>query len=156
MSQLNLIAGGAALVFLLANASPVWAQAEPSAANQNSLGHAAINDGRLIDLSIPSVSDPAAVDMLFKEGSPLTSILDGLNEKGFHIRYKAKHFDPTMTLVTIPESSRIDDVLREILEPWSFRVYRSPMGHLVVTPSKKKTSPAPRDETHEKLKGMAR
>ncbi len=156
MSQLNLIASGAAILFILTTASPVLAQTDPSVANQNSLGNAGINDGRLIDLSIPSVSDPAAVDMLFKEGSPLASILEGLNEKGFHIRYKAKHFDPTMTLLSLPESSRIDDVLREILEPWSFRVYRSPMGHLVVTPGKKKTSPAPRDETHEKLKNMAR
>ncbi len=156
MSQLNLIASGAAFMLLLANASPVSAQADVDAANQSSLNNAGINDGRMIDLTLPSVSDPAAVDMLFKEGSPIASILEGLKEKGFHIRYKEKHFDPTMTLLSIPESSRIDDVLREIVEPWSFRVYRSPLGHLVVTPNKKKTSPAPRDETHEKLKNMAR
>lgn len=156
MPHLNSIARGAALLLLLSNVSSAWAQGAATEANRSSMGNAGVNDGRMIDLTMPSVSDPAAVDMLFKEGSPLTSILDGLNEKGFHIRYKAKHFEPTMTLLSIPESTQIDDVLREILEPWSFRVYRSPMGHLVVTPSKKKTTPAPRDKTHETLKDMVR
>jgi hypothetical protein len=108
----------------------------------------------MIDLSMPSVNDPAAIEMLFSEGNTIASILEGLKEKGFHIRYKEKHFLPTMTLLALPESTSIDDVLREILEPWNFRVYRSPLGHWIVTPNKNKASPAPRDETHDTLRDI--
>ena len=105
----------------------------------------------MLDLSMPSVSDPAAVDMLFQEGNTIASILEGLKEKGFHIRYKEKQFLPSMTLLSLPTATRIDDVLSEILEPWNFRVYRSPLGHLVVTQNKKKKVANMSDESTREL-----
>jgi hypothetical protein len=95
------------------------------------------NDNKLVDINVmPSVSDPKEVDVLFKEGSEITSVLDGLNEKGFHIEYKKKHFLPTMTLTSIPQATKIDDLVREIVGPYDFSVYRSPMGKVIVTPAK--------------------
>lgn len=132
-----------------------WAQTDPNA-GMDSIASAGVRDSTMIDLTLPSVNDPAAVEMLFKEGNTIASILEGLKEKGFNIRYKEKHFLPSMTLLALPESTRIDEVLREILEPWNFRVYRSPLGHWIVTPNKKKATPAPRDETHEALKDIIR
>lgn len=149
MSRLNLVV---ALGLVLVSSAPLtWAQSDPNSP-MDRISSAGVRDSTMIDLSMPSVNDPAAIDMLFKEGSPIASILEGLNEKGFHIRYKEKHFLPEMTLLALPEGTRIDEVLREILEPWNFRVYRSPLGHWVVTPTKKKATPAPRDETHETLR----
>jgi hypothetical protein len=57
-----------------------------------------------------------------------------------------------MTLLSLPTATRIDDVLSEILEPWNFRVYRSPLGHLVVTQNKKKkVANMPDENTRELL-----
>lgn len=137
-------------VALLSSVSLAWAQ------GMNSMTSAGVRNGTMLDLSVPSVSDPAAIEMLFREGNTITSILDGLNEKGFHIRYKKKHFLPEMTLLALPESTRIDEVLREILEPWNFSVYHSPMGQWVVTPNKKKTSMARNGESHDALKSIVK
>ena len=158
MSRLNLNVLWGVSVVLLSSASLAWGQQiDAQTANENSLGNAAVNIGSpMIDLSMPSVNDPAAVEMLFKEGNTIASILEGLKEKGFHIQYRKKHFLPEMTLLSLPESTRIDDLLREILEPWNFRVYRSPLGQLVVVPNKKKISRTPSDETHETLKSIIR
>lgn len=154
MSQSNLGKALCLSLVLGSSASVAWAQSGPgAAANENSMGNAGVRGSTMIDLSMPSVSDPAAVDMLFQEGNTITSILEGLNEKGFHIRYKKKQFPPSMTLLSLPTATRIDDVLREILEPWNFRVYRSPLGHLVVTQNKKKKTMAniPDEKTRELL-----
>jgi hypothetical protein len=153
MLRLNL---NVALGLMLAScASLTWAQSDPNSP-MDRISSAGVRDSTMIDLTMPSVNDPAAVEMLFKEGNTIASILEGLKEKGFHIRYKEKHFLPTMTLLALPESTSIDDVLREILEPWNFRVYRSPLGQWIVTPNKKKASPAPRDETHDTLRDIIR
>lgn len=133
------IRSGLGLV-LMSAASITWAQGwnpDPTA-TMDRMNSASVRDDKMIDLSQPSVSDPKAVDLLFREGDELSSILAALNEKGFHIEYKEKHFLPSMTLLAIPTEDRIDDVLREILEPWDFRVYRTPLGKIVVTPTKKR------------------
>lgn len=98
----------------------------------------AASDSKLLDVSVPSVNDPHEVELLFKEGDEITSILDSLNKKGFHIQYKKSQFQPSMTLVSLPTATEIDDVLREILEPWDFRVYRTPYGKVIVSPDKQK------------------
>ncbi len=152
MSRANL--GKALWVSLMlgSSASVAWAQMDAGTANANSIGNAGVRDSTMLDLSMPSVSDPAAVDMLFQEGNTIASILEGLKEKGFHIRYKEKQFLPSMTLLSLPTATRIDDVLSEILEPWNFRVYRSPLGHLVVTQNKKKkVANMPDENTRELL-----
>jgi len=100
---------------------------------------ATVNEETLRDVNLMAVNDPHEVDVLFKEGAPIVSILQGLNEKGFHIEYREKQFLPTMTLVSLPQSTAIDDVLTEILEPWDFRAYRTPFGKVVVTPVKNPT-----------------
>jgi hypothetical protein len=104
----------------------------------NSISSAGVSDTKMVDISQPSVNDPAAVDLLFKEGNSLASVLDGLKEKGFHIEYKKTQVLPTMTLVAIPKGDRIDQVLNEILEPWNMSAYHSPTGKWIVRPSKNK------------------
>lgn len=85
-------------------------------------------------------SDPKQVDLVFKEGNTLAQILEGLKEKGFAIDYKKKYIPPTMTLLALPKGTRIDEVLREICEPWNLSVYHTPLGHWVVRPDKNKRS----------------
>ena len=104
-----------------------------------SLANAGVADATMVDMTMVRESDPAAVDMLFKEGNTIASILDGLKEKGFPIDYKKKSVPPTMTLVALPKGTRIDDVLKEILEPWNMSVHHSPLGKWIVRPNKKKT-----------------
>jgi hypothetical protein len=137
MSRLNSNARLSVGLVLVAAVSLTWAQGRDPGP-MNSITSAGVNSNKLLDISVPSVNDPHAVDLLFKEGDEITSILDELNKKGFHIEYKKKHFLPTMTLVSLPQETEIDAVLREILEPWNFNVYRTPFGKVVVTPDKKK------------------
>src|SRR3954469_19539254 len=59
-----------------------------------------------------TVNDPHAIDLLFKEGNTIQSILDGLSGKGFHIKYKKEQVLPTMTLLALPKNSRIDLMLQ--------------------------------------------
>jgi len=87
-----------------------------------------------------TVNDPHAIDLLFKEGNTIQSILDGLVDKGFHIKYKKQQLSPTMTLLALPKNSRIDLLLQEILEPWNLNVYHSPLGQWIIRPGKKKTA----------------
>jgi len=83
-------------------------------------------------------NDPKQVELLFKEGNTIAEVLEGLKEKGFAIDYKKKYVPPTMTLLALPKSTRIDDVLREILEPWNLSVFHSPLGRWVIRPDKNK------------------
>src|SRR4051812_18123380 len=87
-----------------------------------------------------TVNDPHAIDLLFKEGNTIQSILDGLSGKGFHIKYKKEQVLPTMTLLALPKNSRIDLMLQEILEPWNLNVYHSQLGQWIVKPGKKKAA----------------
>jgi hypothetical protein len=137
MSRLQLGTALALVLALLCTAPSAQAQMTAEMANANSLGNAGVRGSTMLDLTMPSFNDPAAVDMLFQEGNTILSILEGLNEKGFHIEFKEKNFAPGMTLLSLPTATKIDDVLREILEPWAFQVYRSPFGKLIVKPEKK-------------------
>jgi hypothetical protein len=83
-------------------------------------------------------ADPKQVDLVFKEGNTIAEVLEGLKAKGFAIDYKKESVPPTMTLLTLPKSTRIDDVLREILEPWNLSLYHTPLGHWVVHADKTK------------------
>jgi len=89
-------------------------------------------------------ADPKQVDLVFKEGNTIAQVLEGLKEKGFAIDYKREAVPPTMTLLSLPKSTRIDDVLREILEPWNLSLRHTPLGHWVVIPDKSKN---PKDES---------
>jgi hypothetical protein len=85
-------------------------------------------------------NDPRQVEMLFKEGNPIVDILKGLKDKGFAVDYKEKQVPRSMTLLSLPKSTRIDEVLREILEPWDLSLYHNPYGRWVVRPEKAKRS----------------
>src|SRR3954447_24227262 len=87
-----------------------------------------------------TVNDPHAIDLLFKEGNTIQSILDGLVDKGFHIKYKKQQLSPTMTLLALPKNTRIDLLLEEILQPWNLNVYHSPLGQWIVKPAKAKAN----------------
>lgn len=156
MTMLGSTLHAVAALALLSTTSLALAQTD-AVRNQQGLKHDFAADRLLVDAAtLETVNDPAAADVLFREGTPILAILKDLTEKGFHIKYKEKHFLPTMTLVRLPESTRIDKLLREILEPWNFRVNRTPVGHWIVRPNKKKRTPAPMDETHEELRELVR
>lgn len=128
------------LTFALAASPAMGQQGRNPTANEASLNAAGIRESSMVDLTMPSYADPAAVDLLFREGDPITTILQGLKDKGFHIEFKERHFTEEMTLTALPKSSRIDHLLQEILEPWPFRVYHTPLGKWVVTPVKPRKS----------------
>jgi hypothetical protein len=137
MPRSNLGVGLNLGLMLLSGASLTWApnsNADPGV--MTSISSASMTDTKLFDANQLSVNDPAQADMLFREGDTIASILAGLKEKGFHIQYREKQFLPTMTLQSLPTATDIDDVLREILEPWGFDIRRSPTGQWVVIPVK--------------------
>jgi len=92
----------------------------------------------LVNQFANQANDPKQTDVLFKEGNTIAQTLQGLKDKGFPIDFKEKQLPPTMTLLSLPKSTRIDEVLREILEPWNLSLYHSPLGHWVVRPDKSK------------------
>ena len=95
-------------------------------------------------------NDPKQIDLLFKEGNTIAQVLQGLKDKGFAIDFKKEYVPPTMTLLTLPKSTRIDEVLREILEPWNLSVFHTPLGHWVVRPEKtKRADDSPADSSAE-------
>jgi hypothetical protein len=94
------------------------------------------NSNTLLDVNQIGVNDPAQVDVLFKEGDSIASILKTLNEKGFHIQFRKKQVPETMVLLSMPEATSIDDVLNEILEPWHLSAYRTHFGKVVIKPLK--------------------
>ncbi len=110
-----------------------------------------VADNRLMDVNVIGVSDPSQVDVLFREGDSILSILRELKDKGFHIQYREKQFSEDMILLELPTATDIDSMLKEILEPWHFTTYRTPMGKVVVTPvkQKKKRSSAGADGTEQ-------
>ena len=88
-------------------------------------------------------NDPMQVEMLFKEGNAIIDILKGLKDKGFAIDFKEKQIPRWMTLLSLPKSTRIDDVLREVLAPWNLSLYHNPYGRWVVRPDKNKPPATP-------------
>jgi len=97
--------------------------------------------GQPISQQKTEVDDPGAVEIPLKPGTPVSSVLTALNEKGFRIRWKPEQVLPSMTLLEKPRSTRIDNLLNEILEPWGMRAYTDLMrgGYLVKPAKKKKT-----------------
>jgi hypothetical protein len=67
------------------------------------------------------VVDPRAVEIPLKPGTKVSDVLTALVDKGFHIRWKPEQVQPTMTLLEKPTSTRIDNLLDEILAPWGMK-----------------------------------
>jgi outer membrane cobalamin receptor len=90
-------------------------------------------------------NEPAAVNVPLHVGASVESVLSALNSRGFHIVYSSALVQPSMTLRDLPKSSRIDELLREILAPWQLRAVRAANGDwLIVTDASttKTTEPA--------------
>lgn len=65
--------------------------------------------------------DPKAVQIPLYPGVLVSDVLTALTEKGFHIRWKPEQVTPTMKLLEKPRSTRVDNLLNEILKPWGMR-----------------------------------
>ena len=140
MSRSNLIIRLSLGLVLVLSASLSHAQqtqdAEMSGVMTPETKMSTYNDEHLLDVNVIGVNDPPQVDMLFREGDSILGILKEFNSKGFHIQFREKQFTEEMVLLNIPTTIGIDNVLREILEPWHFKIYRTPFGKVVVTPLK--------------------
>jgi hypothetical protein len=79
-------------------------------------------------------TNDADVHIPMRAGASLASVLASLNERGFRIVYSSALVTPAMTLREAPKASRIDELLREILAPWTLRPVRAENGDwLIVT-----------------------
>ena len=85
-----------------------------------------------------STNEPRAVEIPLYAGATVESVLKALNERGFHITYSSEQVLPTMTLLERPKSTRIDMLLREILEPYDLHADHTAYGEWKVKPKKKK------------------
>ena len=83
--------------------------------------------------------DPRAVEIPLYAGALVSDVLTALNQKGFSIKWKPEQVLPTMTLLERPKSTRIDNLLNEILEPWGMKAHPNLMegGYLVKQLKKK-------------------
>ncbi|MEJ0087022.1 MAG: hypothetical protein WDO72_15195 [Pseudomonadota bacterium] len=72
-------------------------------------------------------------------GAQISDILTALTEKGFKIKWSPEEVLPTMTLLERPKSTRIDNLLNEILKPYAMRAdHNLQDGGYRVKPLKKK------------------
>jgi hypothetical protein len=86
-----------------------------------------------------SVADPKAVEIPLYPGAPISAVLTALTQKGFRIKWSPEEVLPTMTLLERPKSSRIDNLLNEILKPYDMRAdHNLQDGGYRVKPLKKK------------------
>jgi outer membrane cobalamin receptor len=77
-------------------------------------------------------TNDTAVNVPLRAGATLESALAALNAKGFRIVYSSALVRPTMTLRAPPTSSRIEDLLREILVPWQLRAVHADNGDWLI------------------------
>ena len=83
-------------------------------------------------------NEPRAAEIPLYAGATIESVLQALNAKGFRITYDPEQVRPTMTLIERPKSTRIDMLLREILEPYDLHADHTAYGEWKVKPIKKK------------------
>jgi len=77
-------------------------------------------------------AEPEAVSVRLSAGASLESALASLNAHGFRIVYSTALVQPTMTLREPPKSTRIEELLREILAPWKLRAVHAENGDWLV------------------------
>ena len=95
---------------------------------------------------------PYAVNAALRAGDKLENVLALLNERGFHIVYSSALVRPEMQLLAAPRSSRIDELLREILAPWNLRAVRAANGDwLIARDAPAASAPAPEPAAVESL-----
>lgn len=84
MTMLGSTLHAVAALALLSTTSLALAQTD-AVRNQQGLKHDFAADRLLVDAAtLETVNDPAAADVLFREGTPILAILKDLTEKGFH------------------------------------------------------------------------
>jgi len=84
--------------------------------------------------------DPKAVEIPLYVGAAVADVLTALKDKGFHIRWTPEQVTTEMKLMEKPKSTRVDNLLNEILKPWGLRADPDLMkgGYLVKDLKKKK------------------
>ena len=87
------------------------------------------------------VVDPKAVEIPLFVGAAVSDVLTALKVKGFAIRWKPEQVTSEMKLLEKPKSTRVDNLLNEILQPWGLRADADLMkgGYLVKDLKKKKS-----------------
>ena len=85
--------------------------------------------------------DPKAVEIPLYAGAQISAVLTALTDKGFKIRWKPEQVTDAMKIVQKPKSTRVDNLLNEILEPWGLRADADLLkgGYLVKDLKKKKS-----------------
>jgi hypothetical protein len=85
--------------------------------------------------------DPKAVEIPLHAGAQISAVLTALTDKGFKIRWKPEQVTDTMKIVQKPKSTRVDNMLNEILAPWGLRADPDLLkgGYLVKDLKKKKS-----------------
>ncbi|HYJ41660.1 MAG TPA: TonB-dependent receptor [Steroidobacteraceae bacterium] len=78
-------------------------------------------------------AESPALNAPLHAGATLESALAQLNARGYRIVYSNALVQPSMTLRESPKSTRIDDLLREILAPWKLRAVLASNGDWLVT-----------------------
>jgi hypothetical protein len=87
------------------------------------------------------------VNVPLRAGATLESALAALNAQGHHIVYSNALVQPTMTLRVSPRSTRIEELLREILAPWKLRAVQASNGDWL---SAADETQAPTSESHRR------
>jgi len=77
-------------------------------------------------------AESPAVSVPLQAGATLESALSLLNASGYRIVYSNALVQPSMTLREKPTSTRIDDLLREILAPWKLRAVHASNGDWLI------------------------
>ena len=77
-------------------------------------------------------ADPPALNTPLHAGVTLESALAELSSRGYRIVYSNALVQPSMTLRATPKSTRIDDLLREILAPWKLRAVHASNGDWLI------------------------
>ena len=77
-------------------------------------------------------AESRAVNVSLRAGATLESALAALNSQGYRIVYSNALVQPSMTLREAPRSTRIDELLREILAPWKLRAVQASNGDWLI------------------------
>lgn len=85
--------------------------------------------------------DPKSVEIPLYVGAAVAEVLTALTGKGFQIRWKPEQVTAEMKLLEKPKSTRVDNLLNEILKPWGLRADPDLMkgGYLIKDLKKKKS-----------------
>jgi hypothetical protein len=103
---------------------------------------APLPDGQAVGAEFRTkIVDPKAVEIPLYAGALVSEVLTPLTDKGFHIRWKPEQVTSEMKLLEKPKSTRVDNLLNEILKPWGLHADPDLMkggGYLVKDLKKKK------------------